>query len=88
MSFQAQLLDNTQQFTNEPAYKRSKRNHITQDPLNDCVQENKRDFVKLFSDELSLHVFKYLTAADLSICTRVSRKWWRLANDRQVSFIT
>ncbi|CAI2180287.1 5515_t:CDS:2 [Funneliformis geosporum] len=84
MSFQTPESDKTQQFTNEPAYKRTKRNHSTQNSLNDLVQENKRDFVKVFSDELNLHVFRYLSAADLSICTRVSRKWWRLANDRQL----
>ncbi|CAG8448365.1 424_t:CDS:2 [Funneliformis caledonium] len=84
MSLKTLEADNTQLFTNESTYKRSKRNHVTRDSLNNLVQENKRDFVKVFSDELNLHVFRYLTAADLSICTRVSRKWWRLANDRQL----
>jgi hypothetical protein len=69
-----------QQSANEPVYKRI-------NTQNNNVQENKRDFVKIFSDELNLHVFRYLSAADLSICARVSRQWWRLTNDRQVSLL-
>ncbi|PKC05487.1 hypothetical protein RhiirA5_420859 [Rhizophagus irregularis] len=80
MSYQKSKLDIAQ---HEPIYKRSKQNHVAQKRI-DCVKENKRDFVKIFSDELNLHVFKYLSAADLSICALVSRQWWRLTNDRQL----
>jgi hypothetical protein len=83
MSYQKPKLDITQQNTYEPIYKRSKQNHVAQKKI-DYVKENKRDFVRIFSDELNLHVFTYLSAADLSVCARVSRQWWRLTNDRQV----
>ncbi|RIA97293.1 hypothetical protein C1645_732506 [Glomus cerebriforme] len=81
MSLQTPNSDIAQQCTNEAIYKRTKWNHVAQ---NDNVQESKRDFVKIFSDELNLHVFRYLSAADLSICARVSWQWWRLTNDRQL----
>ncbi|GBC07490.1 hypothetical protein RclHR1_00750024 [Rhizophagus clarus] len=83
MSYQKPKLDIAQQNTYGPIHKRSKQSHIAQKKT-DYVKENKRDFVKIFSDELNLHVFKYLSAADLSICARVSRHWWRLTNDRQL----
>ncbi|KAL1919370.1 uncharacterized protein VTP21DRAFT_2063 [Calcarisporiella thermophila] len=39
------------------------------------------DFTKYLSDELILHIFYFLGAYDLSICSRVSTNWYRLAND-------
>ncbi|CAG8542304.1 8433_t:CDS:2, partial [Scutellospora calospora] len=62
--------------------KQRKKRQLAQN-IKDTI-EVKKDFVNVFSDELNLHVFKYLSAAEISICSQVSRKWWRLANDRQL----
>ncbi|CAG8479817.1 4200_t:CDS:2 [Dentiscutata heterogama] len=70
-------------FVNERSRnKQRKTKHNTQNVNN--TTEEKKDFVNIFSDELNLHVFRYLSAADVSICSQVSRKWWRIANDRQL----
>ncbi|RIB28007.1 hypothetical protein C2G38_2239762 [Gigaspora rosea] len=63
--------------------KQRKTKHNTQN-VNNNITKVKKDFVNIFSDELNLHVFRYLSAADVSICSQVSRKWWRIANDRQL----
>ncbi|CAG8479777.1 2946_t:CDS:2 [Racocetra fulgida] len=66
--------------------KQRRTRHTTQN-ANDTI-EVKKDFVNIFSDELNLHVFRYLSAVDVSICSQVSRKWWRIANDRQSLFLS
>ncbi|KAI9304482.1 hypothetical protein BJ944DRAFT_84924 [Cunninghamella echinulata] len=45
-------------------------------------QQYRIDFTKkLFSDEIILNIFSYLTATDLINCEKVNKTWYRLAND-------
>jgi len=68
-------------FENSPSAKRIKQSYVVTDETETKI---KADFVNLFSDELNLHVFRYLDAKDLSACARVSSHWHRLVNDPQV----
>ncbi|CAO3631864.1 unnamed protein product [Cunninghamella echinulata] len=45
-------------------------------------QQYRIDFTKkLFSDEIILNIFSYLTATNLINCEKVNKTWYRLAND-------
>ncbi|OZJ04648.1 hypothetical protein BZG36_02897 [Bifiguratus adelaidae] len=41
----------------------------------------KYDLTERLSDEIVLHIFGYLSAADLNTCARVTLRWFWLAND-------
>lgn len=48
--------------------------------------EKQKDFVTtVFSKELVLNVFSFLSSKDLIQCAAVSTEWYRLANDEMVS---
>ncbi|KAI9317285.1 hypothetical protein BX666DRAFT_1857913 [Dichotomocladium elegans] len=63
-------------------YRRRQQQHPTL--TNASVRKRINFTAGLLSDELVLHIFSFLTAADLIRCTKVNTKWLRLSNDEML----
>jgi len=57
--------------------------------IQDTLQAYKRiqdDPTEAFSDECMLHIFSYLNADELGVCSHVNKRWKRVSEDSQLPF--